>query len=73
MDFTMPTPANLIASVLFGIIGFAAFMYGKKSMKWKAMSIGFILMAYPYAVSQTWLMYLIGCALCAALFVFRDD
>jgi len=73
MDFTMPTPANLIASVLFGIIGFAAFMYGKKNVKWKAMSIGFVLMVYPYAISETWLMYLIGCALCVALFVFRDD
>jgi hypothetical protein len=73
MDLTLPSPANLVASILFGIIGFAAFVYGKKGLKWKAMSIGFVLMVYPYAVSETWLMYLIGCALCVALFVFRDD
>lgn len=73
MDFSLPTPANLVGSVLFGIIGFAAFVYGKKGMKWKAMSIGFLLMVYPYAVSETWLLYAIGCALCVALFVFPDD
>ena len=73
MDFSLPSPADLIGSILFGIIGLAAFVYGKKGLKWKAMSIGFVLMVYPYAVSQTWLLYLIGCALCAALLVFRDD
>jgi hypothetical protein len=73
VDFSLPSPANLVGSVLFGIFGLAAFVYGKKNMKWKAMSIGFVLMVYPYAVSETWLMYLIGCVLTAALFVFRDD
>ena len=39
---------------------------------WKPALIGVALMAYPYFVSQVWLMYLIGCALCAAVFLFRD-
>jgi hypothetical protein len=29
-------------------------------------------MAYPYFVSQTWLLYAIGCALCLVLYFFRD-
>ncbi len=29
-------------------------------------------MAYPYFVSETWLMFLVGGALTAALFVWRD-
>lgn len=68
----MPSPAELFASLLFGIIGMAAAIYGKKSALWKPMLIGVILMTFPYFVSQIWLLYLIGCALCAALFVFRD-
>lgn len=69
---TLPSPAVLFASFLFGIIGLAAFVYGKKSMKWNPMVIGVVMMAYPYAVDETWLLYAIGVGLCAALFVFRD-
>lgn len=69
---TLPSPAVMFASLLFGIIGLAAFVYGKKSMNWKPMVIGIALMAFPYVVDETWLLYAIGAALCAALFVFRD-
>jgi hypothetical protein len=68
----LPSPSVLFASVLFGIFGLAAFTYGKKTQKWKPMIIGVILMVYPYVVSELWLLYLIGFALCAALFFFRD-
>jgi hypothetical protein len=69
---TLPSPAVLFASFTFGIIGLAAFIYGKKSLKWKPMIIGVALMVFPYAVNETWFLYAIGAALCAALFVFRD-
>jgi hypothetical protein len=68
----MPDPADLFGSLLFGIIGMAAVIYGKKSAEWKPMLIGVALMAFPYLVSRTWVLYLIGSALTAALFVFRD-
>ena len=68
----MPSPANLFASLFFGLIGIVAFRYGKKSIEAKPMAIGVVLMVYPYFIPQTWLLYLIGCALCVALFVFRD-
>ena len=67
----MPSPADLLGSLLFGVIGFAAFMYGKKSALWKPMTIGLVLMIYPYFIPQTWLLYAIGCALTASLFLFR--
>jgi len=38
----------------------------------KPMVIGFVLMAYPYSVPQTWLIFAIGSALCLGLFGFRD-
>ncbi len=68
----MPSASNLFALILFGAVGLAAFVYGKKSASWKPMAIGVGLMVYPYFIDQTWLLYLIGVALSASLFVFRD-
>jgi len=65
-------PAALLGSLLFGAIGLGVFMYGKKMVLYKPMVIGIALMAYPYLVPQTWLIYTIGCALCLALYFFRD-
>ena len=69
--FSLPSPGYLFGSILFGIVGYAAYRYGKKSElpypKW----IGVALMFYPYAISRTWLLYLVGGALCAALYVLR--
>ena len=67
----MPTPAILFAWILFGAIGFAAFLYGKKFLHVKTMVIAVALMVYPYFVSETWLLYAVGVALCAALYFFR--
>jgi len=36
------------------------------------MGIGVALMVFPYFIDPTWLLYTIGLALTAALFVFRD-
>ncbi len=69
---TLPSAANLFASILFGTVGFTAFMYGKKAVNWKTMSIGITLMVYPYFIEQIWLLYAVGIALCAAIFVWRD-
>jgi hypothetical protein len=66
------SPAALFGSLLFGAIGLGAFMYGKKMVLYKPMVIGFVLMAYPYFVPEVWLMYVIGCGLCLALYVFRE-
>jgi len=68
----MPSPAALFALILFGLIGTVALMYGKRMQEWKPMVIGAVMVIYPYFVSQTWLIYVIGCALCVALYLFRD-
>ena len=68
----MPTSSALFAAVIFGIIGLAAFRYGKKSSQWKPMVLGMTLMVYPYFFSDARLLYGIGVALTAALFVFKD-
>ena len=69
----MPEPAILFGSLLFGIIGMAAMIYGKKTVQWKPMLIGVALMVFPYLVSGTWQLWVIGCALTAGLFLFRDQ
>lgn len=71
-NIELPGAMYLFALILFSTAGFAALVYGKKTMQWKPMAIGVALMLYPYLVKPEWLFYLIGAALTAALFVFRD-
>lgn len=71
--FSLPSPAYLIGAFLFGIIGFAAYRYGKKASLGNPKWIGIALMLYPYAISQTWLLYLVGVGLCVALYFFRYE
>ncbi len=68
----MPTPAELFGLIIFGVVGLAAFLYGKKAALWKPTIIGLVLMFYPYFVSETWILYAIGGVLCLALAVWRD-
>lgn len=68
----LPSPNVLLAGLIFGVIGTAAFMYGKKQARFSAMAIGAALVVYPYFVSALWLLWGIGIALCAALYYFRD-
>jgi hypothetical protein len=68
----MPTPEALFAAIIFGAIGMAAFVYGKKSANMKPMILGIALMGYPYFISQTWLLYLVGVLLTGSLFVWRE-
>ncbi|MGH8048532.1 MAG: hypothetical protein ACREKL_14930 [Chthoniobacterales bacterium] len=65
-------PENLLAGFIFGAVGLAAFIYGKKMALWKTMGIGIVLMIYPYFTANAWATTIIGALLTAALFVFRD-
>jgi hypothetical protein len=65
--------ANLIASLIFGTIGFSAFIYGKKNARYKAMVIGLLLMGYTWVVpDNNTVLYLVGIGLTLALYFFRD-
>ena len=72
LGITLPTPAYMIGAILFGIVGIAAYRYGKKASLAKPKWIGLALMLYPYAISKTWMLYVVGAALCAGLYVFRE-
>ncbi len=65
------SPSNLFAGLIFGSIGFVAFIYGKKIASFRPMIIGIVLMIYPYLISGTLFLYLIGIALTASLYFWR--
>jgi hypothetical protein len=62
-----PTPAYLAGLVLFGIVGMVAWVRGRKQARPATKWLGLALMLYPYAVPQTWLLYLVGTILSAAV------
>jgi len=65
------SPSNLLAGLIFGSIGFVAFIYGKKIRSFRPMIIGIVLMIYPYFISGTLFLYLIGIVLTASLYFWR--
>lgn len=72
LGLTLPTPAYILGALLFGIIGFAAYRYGKKAELAATKWIGVVLMLYPYGVSETWMLYAIGAGLCGLLYWYRE-
>ncbi|MBI3283529.1 MAG: hypothetical protein HYZ65_01575 [Burkholderiales bacterium] len=69
----MPTPAYIFGAILFGIVGFAAYRYGKKTARARTKWLGVALMFYPYLIgSDTRLLYLAGAALCVLMVFYRD-
>ncbi|MHB1199828.1 MAG: hypothetical protein ACYCZ6_09770 [Polaromonas sp.] len=71
LGLTLPSPAYLFGAIAFGLIGFAAYRYGKRAGRSLTRWLGVALMLYPYAVAQTWLLYVVGAVLCAWLFIDR--
>ncbi len=64
--------AKLMAWLIFGLIGMAAFAYGKKQRRPKILMIAGVLMLYPYFVDQALLLWGVGIVLTVGLFVIRD-
>ena len=71
LGLTLPGPAYLFGAVVFGLAGFAAYRYGKKTGRARTKWLGVALMLYPYAISATWLLYAVGAALCVAVVLDR--
>ncbi len=68
MGFSLPSPTYLFGAILFGILGYAAYRYGKKTSNQPTKWIGVVLMLYPYAISETWLLYTVGISLCIGIY-----
>jgi len=63
--------ATIILAVFFGLIGFAAFRYGKKNGEPRQLFLGIALMAYGYFVTNAWVSLGIGMLLTLLLFFPR--
>jgi len=71
LGLTLPGPMYILGAIVFGLLGYAAYRYGKKAELPAPKWIGVALMLYPYAISSTWLLYAVGTGLCLGLFVYR--
>ena len=67
MGLELPSAGYLAGAILFGLLGYAAFRYGRKLSRPSFTWGGLALMLYPYGVSDTWPLWLVGLALCAAM------
>lgn len=72
LGITLPSPAYIVGAVLFGLIGFAVYRNGKRAGRRRSKWLGVALMFYPYAIAQTWLLYVVGVALCVGALIDRD-
>jgi hypothetical protein len=67
MNYTLSNPSAslfrplpyLAGAILFGFVGFTAYRYERIPSEHE-MDRNRALMVYPYAVSETWLMYAVG-------------
>jgi hypothetical protein len=68
LGLVLPSPAYIFGAILFGIIGIVAFRRGRKIARPALTWAGVALMFYPYAISETWMLWVLGLALCAWLY-----
>ncbi|MGA0899720.1 MAG: amino acid transport protein [Luteolibacter sp.] len=66
-------PYNLLAGLIFGTIGWGAFIYGRRLELDKPKFIGVALIIYPYLISHHILVWVLGVALVGLIWVYRHD
>jgi len=67
----MDSSAALLWGVVFSAVGLAYFVYGKKQQRFVALFCGIGLMAFPYFISNTILLVVVGVALSVIPYFFR--
>ena len=71
LGLTIPSATYIIGALVFGIIGYVGYRYGKNASLNTPKWIGITLMLYPYVISETWMLYVAGGTLCVGLYVYR--
>ena len=72
LGLVLPTPAYIMGAILFGIIGLFAYRQGRKTSVSTLTWAGIALMLYPYGISQTWMLWLVGIALSGLVYAKWD-
>jgi len=67
----MGSEASMIWNLIFGSIGLGYFIYGKKQKKGVPLACGIGLMIFPYVVSNTVWLVVIGSLLSAVPYFLR--
>lgn len=70
-DFGQISFATIAIAIVFSLVGFAAYRYGKKNSEPRQLFLGIALMAYGYFVSNAWVSLSIGAVLTLLLFFPR--
>jgi hypothetical protein len=68
MGLELPSLSYIAGALIFGVLGWAAFRRGRKTEDQAMTWGGVALMVYPYAISQTWLLWAVGLGLTTWLF-----
>ncbi len=68
MDFSL---GSIVASLLFSSVGFVAFSYGKKLIRYRLIGMGVALMAYSYFTRGVF-TWIVGAGLSGGLYYFWD-
>ena len=69
LGLELPSPSYIAGAILFGMVGYVAFRRGRKASRPELTWTGVALMLYPYAISQTWLLWAVGVVLCGWVYV----
>ena len=65
MGLVLPTPWYIAGTILFGLVGWAVFRKGRRDEQRRLVWMGLALMLYPYAVSDTGMLWAVGVGLTA--------
>jgi hypothetical protein len=71
LGYTLPSPAYIAGAIVFGLAGLFAYYDGKRQGRPRERWLGLALMLYPYLIQATWLLYLVGLALCIGAWLDR--
>jgi hypothetical protein len=68
----MPEPSDLLAMLIFSVVGLIVFRAAKREAQPARLVIGIVLMLYPYFVPGGFWLWFTGILLTGTLFVFRE-
>lgn len=62
------SPGGIFVSIVFSLVGFSAYLYGKRNAEPRPLIIGVSLMLYSYFVPNPWVSLGIGAVLIGLIF-----
>jgi hypothetical protein len=71
LGVTLPSPAYILGAIVFGVLGLAAYVHGRRAGRPRTRWLGLALMLYPYLIWNTVLLYVVGLGLSLAVWLDR--